>query len=559
MTTPDSPIDGKPSPIDGQEFGVPGTVRLFDSMFFLEFCNKVHPEGLQDQEGTIVLIPAPTSSVNDPLNWSKTWKALVACTLLLWTLFANACIAWCSVAWAVWVVDLKTDFIQLNYGQALLVMICGVGVMFLQPVAIKYGRRLSYLIGSLFIIAGLACGLSMTSIGLYFLYMALGGFGSAASYSTIVTSLLDISFLHQKGKALSIYGFVLLLGNFLPPIAAGYVTDSQGWAWVFRYLLILFGASTLLVLLTAEETSFARCSHFVHEAVHVSSENADQAVPSKLKDATNQTSVPATSASTQPAQLDQRLPYLQRMTVYRNNPEVRAGYWKLVVSIAKITALPAPLWASFQLAFTTLVVGVVMTTQASFFAIPPYNFTAAQMGLMYIPLMIGSLVGVFLGGSLTDWLLIRLARRNDGIHEPENRLWMFLLVPFLEAAGCLLYGIGGSSGAHWIVPCIGLLLIGIYMNLGLPIALGYALDSYPELEEEIVQLSNFIRNFVGGALSFCIQPWITVSGPRNAIIYIVVIIFVVHVTSILFQIWGKTLRRKSAPAYYKICEQCLVL
>jgi hypothetical protein len=28
-----------------------------------------------------------------------------------------------------------------------------------------------------------------------------------------------------------------------------------------------------------------------------------------------------------------------------------------------------------------------MTTQASFFSIPPYNFTPAQMGLMYIALM----------------------------------------------------------------------------------------------------------------------------------------------------------------------------
>lgn len=48
-------------------------------------------------------------------------------------------------------------------------------------------------------------------------------------------------------------------------------------------------------------------------------------------------------------------------------------------------------------------------------------------------------------------------------------------------------------------------LIGLYTNVCLPIALGYALDSYPELEDEIVQLSNFVRNVGGGALTFCIQ------------------------------------------------------
>ncbi|EXK82668.1 hypothetical protein FOQG_12943 [Fusarium oxysporum f. sp. raphani 54005] len=171
-----------------------------------------------------------------------------------------------------------------------------------------------------------------------------------------------------------------------------------------------------------------------------------------------------------------------------------------------------------------------MTTQASFFTIPPYNFTPAQMGLMYIPLMIGSFMGVFIGGALADWLLIHMVRKSDGIHEPENRLWVYLLVPLLAATGCPLYGVGASTGVYWVLPCIILFLIGVYTNVCLPIALGYALDSYPELEDEIVQLSNFVRNVGGGALTFCIQQWINASGPRNTIIYLIVIIFVVQVT-----------------------------
>src|SRR6478735_9283215 len=189
-----------------------------------------------------------------------------------------------------------------------------------------------------------------------------------------------------------------------------------------------------------------------------------------------------------------------------------------------------PLFLKLELAFLTLIVSVVMTTQASFFTIPPYNFTPAQMGLMYIPLMIGSFMGVFIGGALADWLLIRMVRKSDEIHEPENRLWVYLLVPLLAATGCLLYGAGATTGVHWVLPCIRLFLIGVYTNFCLPIALGYALDSFPELEDEIVQLSNFVCNFGGGALTFCIQPWINASGPRNTIIYLVVIIFVVHVT-----------------------------
>jgi MFS family permease len=405
----------------------------------------------------------------------------------------------------------------------------------------------------------------MTSVGLYFVYMLLGGMGSAPSYSTIVTSLLDISFLHQKGRTLSMYGFVLLLGNFIGPLVAGYIVDGQGWVWVFRYLLILFCASTLLVLFTAEETSFARPSSLVHEGIPVPDDTVEpQAMASKSKNIVNQnhsqtqtdTAGPSQPEAANVAQLH-RFTYHQKMAIYRNNLEVKASYWKLVVSMVKVATLPAAIWASIQLAFTTLVVGVIMTTQASLFSIPPYKFTPAQLGLMYIPLMVGSFIGVFVGGSFTDWLLVRMSRQNGGIHEPENRLWMYIPVPLLAAAGSLLYGIGGTPGAHWIIPCIGLVLIGIYINVGLPIALGYALDSYPALEDEIVQLSNFVRNVGGGAMTFCIQPWINMSGPRNTVIYIVVIVFVVHGTSILFQFWGKNLRRRSAPLYYKIYRRYL--
>ncbi|KAL5592155.1 hypothetical protein FOVSG1_011044 [Fusarium oxysporum f. sp. vasinfectum] len=101
-------------------------------------------------------------------------------------------------------------------------------------------------------------------------------------------------------------------------------------------------------------------------------------------------------------------------------------------------------------------------------------------------------------------MLVRMTRKSDRFHEPENRLWVYLWVPLLAAERCLLYGVGASTGVHWILPCIVHLLIALYTNVCLPIALGYALDSYPELEDEIVQLSNFVRNVGGGALTLCI-------------------------------------------------------
>jgi MFS family permease len=480
--------------------------------------------------------------------------------------------------------ELQTTYVDLNYAQALLVMGAGIGVMLLQPLAVKCGRRLAYLIGSVLILAGLLAGLYMSSVGLFFVYMALAGLGSGPSYATIVTSLLDISFLHQKGFYLSLYGGVLLFANFLPPVAAGYIIESQGWLWCFRYLLIFFGMSTLLLLATAEESSFSRDAynavHLIQGHAAAPQQQPQSGSPTKANDPDHMSvgkegsAAGADVASKVPPTQDTPAPtntiittsmhsfsparhrYLQRMTLFRCNADVKASYVRLVVAMFEVAVLPATLWASIQLAISTFVVSLVMTTQASFFAAPPYEFGPSQLGLMYFAILIGCLIGAVWGGSGADWLVKRLAIRNGGMHEPESRLWAYLPMAFCGAGGCLLYGLGANAGLHWAVPCLGLVLIGIYLNACLPIAVGYALDCYPELEDETIQLSNFVRNILGGAFTFCIQPWIDLNGAQNTTIIMAMLVFVLCLTSIVFQIWGKTIRIKLAARYYAICERC---
>jgi MFS family permease len=406
----------------------------------------------------------------------------------------------------------------------------------------------------------------MTRVGLFIAYMALAGFGSAPSYSNTVTSLLDVSYLHQKGLMISTYGIVLIAGNFLPPLATGYIVDTQGWRWCFRYLLILFSLSTLVMAFTVEETSFPRDTHYslvVSDGVPVEvtavrdddRKSIDNKLTTNIRTQMTTTKSQSTPTNNQVRTLETRHSYWRRMAIYHRHITVKASYWKIVFASFRLATLPAPLWSSIQLAVTTFVVGIVMTTQASFFAVPPYNFTTAQMGLMYIALLIGSLLGSFLGGPATDWMVLRLAKCNNGIYEPEYRLWAYLPVPFLATGGTLLYGLGAANGLHWMVPCFGLFLLGIYLNLSLPVALGYAFDCYTSLEDETAQFTNTIRNVAGGAFTFCIQPWINASGARNTIIILSVIVFVIHITGILFQFRGKSIRKAYAVRYYNMLEQ----
>lgn len=76
---------------------------------------------------------------------------------------------------------------------------------------------------------------------------------------------------------------------------------------------------------------------------------------------------------------------------------------------------------------------------------PPYNFAASMVGLSYVSPLIGVAIGSLYTGYIGDRIVLKMARRNEGILEPEHRLWLFapslLLIPF----GLILWGVGTYS------------------------------------------------------------------------------------------------------------------
>jgi hypothetical protein len=72
----------------------------------------------------------------------------------------------------------------------------------------------------------------------------------------------------------------------------------------------------------------------------------------------------------------------------------------------------------------------------------PYNFNAAQIGLFHLGGFTGTLLATLTAPPLIDWLIVRLAKRNEGIFEPEMRLWMMFPAAAINSAGLMLSGIG---------------------------------------------------------------------------------------------------------------------
>lgn len=409
----------------------------------------------------------------------------------------------------------------------------------------------------------------MRTEGFYYAYAVLLGVGSSPSFSVNETSLLDITFVHQRGTVLGLYAIALTLGTVLSPIAAGYIVSAQGWRWCFRYLLIFFGLTAVVLFLTGEETLYVRpgSSDTILGAV---SNQADigQTRPS-AKDANPEvrptSGCPQGGLESLPGASDTAdrqtslARYLSRMTLWRRDTHIRMSYFRLVWTPFLLLKLPAVVWAGVIVGLGTFWSSLVIVTQASIFAIPPYNFNSSSMGLMYFGLVIGALLGMAWGGPLHDATMYRLASRRNGIHEAEDRLWTFLPLPLTCSAGVLLWGVCGAYGVHWSVPCAGLVLIGFSLTASFSPAMGYAFDCYPALAGETVHLSNVVRNLIGGVFTFAIQPWISLNGIRDTSIIIAVLGLVLNGTVVIFLWKGKAIRKRTRGIYLGLVDQVLVI
>lgn len=150
---------------------------------------------------------------------------------------------------------------------------------------------------------------------------------------------------------------------------------------------------------------------------------------------------------------------------------------------------------------------------------------------------------------LAERAIFALARRNHGYHEPEARLWILFPAALLNAGGLLLYGVSVAHQTPWIVPCIGMGIIGFILVIAVSTVLAYALDCYREIAEEAITGVLFIRAIIATGFTFAIAPWLSASGIQNTFIAMAFLSMVPLLGAAAFIKWGKTFRKMTAKSY----------
>lgn len=484
---------------------VPGTVQLVDTEGVL---NVKHGKG----ESSIVLVPQPTNDPNDPLSWTPKRKRDAIFWAMTWCFFAAAIISGLSPAYLQIEADTGISVADLSTGNGLLYLFLGWGTLITQNFALNYGRRPTLVFSIMAMTFINLWSAYVKSRSEFFVNRVIMGIISSPMETLIEVIIDDLFFVHQRGLYMGLYSWMLWCGAFLCPVASGFVSEALGWRWIQYILSIVGGAVSILTFFFFEETMFYRPASNAAEIIGTPEPKNDtsdiEAGPEKRQTADSKTpqaigglssmdsrvDTDGTSASPKGSNSNTSLSKL-RLWGFRDHR--KPVHFKLFFLPFRLLQFPTVLFAGLLVGGILSWYNVVGGSLALILGNPPYNFNSNVIGLFYLASVIGVSIGCLITAWASDALSVWMSRRHGGMMEPEHRLWLFIVAIIAHPIGCILYGVGGAYGIHWVGIAFGIAIISVTFPLGTSLSFTYVLDSFKEVAGEGFVSIILIRNSMG--------------------------------------------------------------
>ncbi|CAI6335760.1 unnamed protein product [Periconia digitata] len=235
--------------------------------------------------------------------------------------------------------------------------------------------------------------------------------------------------------------------------------------------------------------------------------------------------------------------YVQSLKVW-NGRLVKDKWIKVMLRPLILFAYPAVLWSSLVYA---LAVGWLIVLSESVAHIyqdrKSYNFTALQVGLVYISPFVGGVIGTAVAGKFSDLIVRFMARKNDGIYEPEFRLVMAIPIAISTVIGLMGFGWSAEEKDNWIVPTVFFGVISFGCSLGSTTAVTFVVDSYRQYAGEALVTLNFCKNILHGFIFSLFFPhWLESEGPKKTFVAVGGIQLACMLFSIPMYMYGKRAR-----------------
>ena len=133
-----------------------------------------------------------------------------------------------------------------------------------------------------------------------------------------------------------------------------------------------------------------------------------------------------------------------------------------------------------------------------------YGFSQGSVGLTYLGIGVGSLLGLAVFGTVSDRLIKRLAK--GGEMKPEMRLPPLIPGSMLIPIGLFWYGWSAQKHIHWIMPIIGTCFVGMGLIATFMTIQTYMVDAFTKYAASAIAANTVLRSTVGAFLPLAGPP-----------------------------------------------------
>ncbi|KAI0266420.1 MFS polyamine transporter [Gloeopeniophorella convolvens] len=341
------------------------------------------------------------------------------------------------------------------------------GPLFLGPLSELYGRSRVLQISNLwYLVWNLACGFAQSKNELI-AFRFLAGLGGSAPLSIGGGVVGDLFDPEHRGQAIAIYSLAPLLGPVIGPVAGAWVAEKSTWRWVFWSTTIVDAAIQVLGVIFLKETY---APILLEQKATRIRQTMDEEKASRME--------------------------------IRTALNADDRHWKSVFGKALIRPFrlfyyePIVQLLGLYMAFVYGQLYLFLTTIPSIFE-NIYHERVGIAGLHYLALGVGLTGASQINARLLDRVYAKLKARNGGVGKPEFRLPTIVPGTIFLPAGLLISGWTAQKHVFWLVPDIGIALVGAGTILVFQSIQTYVIDAFALHAASALAAVSFLRSLAG--------------------------------------------------------------
>ncbi|KAI1378773.1 MFS general substrate transporter [Hypoxylon crocopeplum] len=439
--------------------------------------------------------------------------------------------------------DLGVSVTRINLTVTSYMILQGVTPIFIGGFADSGGRRPAYLACFvLYIVANI--GLAKTDS--YGSLLGLRCFQSATISATQALCqgvVADIATSAERGQYTAFIAVPITLGPSLGPVIGGALAEFEGWRSIFWFLAACAAVNLILLMCFFPET----CRKVVGDG-SILPRRRNQTVLQLIRGCQQKKAAAASDTeSNTPAP-----------TETAEAPKINFAWSKFLTSLILLCEKELSL-LFFYGGFVFAGVYAVATAVPTLFA-DIYGFSGLKVGLIYLPMAIGSLLSIVVVGKGMNWNFRRHARKlgievdrdrqMDLADFPIERARLEVAIPPLVLAMVAITAWGWALENEFSIAaiCVLVFLLGLGLVSAASVFNALIADVRPGKTGAASAANNIIKFLLGAAMAAAIDPLIQEVGPGKA--YSIIAVLYVLLSPCLYVVvkrgmrWRKELREK---------------